>query len=299
MVAQRSRVRPELHLYHLSSAANAPLLAAGPLEGEVGVFDLRSGNLLSRYRTGLDWGGRRLAMSGDGSTVVAAAYSRYGVSAHDALTGRVVWARKDLKHAQTLRNSADGGSLFVRADRFTIVDLMSGKETDRLPAIDAIWESPDGEYRIVETMRRLLRISRYGVPVGVVRAEYNLLDCAFGPGFVVVSESGGALRMISLPAADEVWRTFLPGPSHATRLCYEPSRGVVLANAWPYVHGGAGQLLSLDPADGRLLSAWAGSHYDGVFALDGACLVLPDATLHNSSSGEFLRSLELVKEWVR
>lgn len=230
--------------------------------------------------------------------VVAAAYARHGVRAHDALTGRVVWGRRDLKRIQTVRISADGRSLFVRADRFTILDMMTGEETERLPAVDAIWESPDGEYRVVETMRRLLRISRHGVPVGVVRAEYNLLDCAFGPGCVVVSESSGALRMISLPAGEEMWRSFLPGPCHATGLCYEPRRGLVLVNAWPYVHEGAGLLLSLDSSDGRILSTWEGSHYAGVFALDGTRLVLPDATLHDALSGEFVRSLELVNDWV-
>ncbi|HEX6029900.1 MAG TPA: WD40 repeat domain-containing protein, partial [Tepidiformaceae bacterium] len=214
--------------------------------------------MVSRFSTSLDWGGRRLAMSPDGTVVVAAAYERHGITAHVARTGAVVWQRQDIKGTRSIRISADGKRVFVRSSRLTVMDLQTGQEIGRLHGVEQGWESPDGDY-LLSAMRDY-RIRRgTGEPVAPVpRLTFALLDAAFSPSGVALTESGGPVRFISLPDGAEQWRATPTPGCHVLRLVYESFLDAFLALEWPYEHGGEARVLVLDPLTGGVKHTWSG-----------------------------------------
>lgn len=100
------------------------------------VWDVAAGEKVSEFDTGMDFGGRRLAISADGERVVTGAYHRHGVEAWEAETGRRLWQRKDLKKVQHI-------SVILQAEIFAslqdaagvVLNMESGKDVRRIRGV--------------------------------------------------------------------------------------------------------------------------------------------------------------------
>jgi hypothetical protein len=286
-----------MYLYHLAPAASAPFIAAGPFKGEAGVFDLRDGRLVSRFPTSLDFGGPHLALNPDASILVAAAYERHGISAHAAATGEVLWRRQDIKRTGRIGASADGTRLFVRSSRFTVLDIQTGEEVGRRRGVERVWESRSGGSTLLELATYRVEDSSGATVVTIPPLTFALLDCAFTPEVVALSESGGPVRGISRRDGRERWRITPVAGTHVLRLAYTAASGDILALEWPYEKGGETRVLVLDPSTGAVKHTWSGAHRGSEFCLGGTALVYPDGSVHEARTGAQMLSLEVVPDW--
>src|SRR3981081_857547 len=118
-----------MKIRNIAAARDVPVVAIGAWEHEVEVWDAASAIRIAAFKTSLDSGGRRLAVSHDGTRVAAGAYREHGVSVFDACSGRVVWTRKDLQGIQTLTWSCNGSRLYcgVEVDILHEIDLATGE----------------------------------------------------------------------------------------------------------------------------------------------------------------------------
>src|SRR5882724_12685751 len=86
----------------LATSRRGNVFAAGEFERGVHLYDLLTLERLRTIDTTLDFGGRRLAISNDGSTLIAGAYQVHGIAAYSCDTGKELWRRKDLKKVQQI-----------------------------------------------------------------------------------------------------------------------------------------------------------------------------------------------------
>jgi WD40 repeat protein len=206
-----------MQIRNIAAARDVPVVAIGAWEHEVEVWDAASAIRIAAFNTMLDSGGRRLAVSHDGTRVAAGAYREHGVSVFDAYYGRVVWARKDLQGIQKLTWSRDGSRLYcgLEGDILHEIDLATGKTLDKLTKVGTRVDSPfDNAF--------LLDGKKVHSPSGLSflprRETFCVLDAVFGPNVLAISESGGSIRVFSLESGVEIARYKPPGGVHALQL---------------------------------------------------------------------------------
>jgi len=75
----------------LATSFSGSVIAAGEFERTVHIWDLDTKKHLATFVTILDFGGVRLAITGDDTCCFAAAYHREGVAAYSASAGNEIW----------------------------------------------------------------------------------------------------------------------------------------------------------------------------------------------------------------
>ena len=114
---------------HLATSLNGDVLAFGEFKDSVHVFDLTTGNQISKFDTNLDFGGHRLAVSPNGLFCAIASYDDGSVTLTD-IHGDRLWHREDVEEIQTVKFSLNGKSLFCSHHRGLIsqFDVRTGEE---------------------------------------------------------------------------------------------------------------------------------------------------------------------------
>lgn len=154
----------------------------------------------TRWSTSAD-GDFALASAGDRLVVVAAGYERHGVAAYEALTGALLWQRRDLKRGQQV--SPAGAAVIVCFNQGTahVLDARTGATVSTLRGVRAYWHSPHDHVGVAsvtghlsvlatETWRQIRRVPING---------FAVLDAAFSPHAVLASDvvdvgPGGTVR---------------------------------------------------------------------------------------------------------
>src|SRR5262245_58500523 len=129
---------------HFASSWSGSVIAAAEFERTVHVWDVAAERHLATFPTIMDFGGRRLAITADGRTCIAAAYNVEGIAAYAATDGVEVWRRKDLKKAQTLRVSLDGRRVYACFDNRScqVLNRETGKTIGTWAGVRDVWASP-------------------------------------------------------------------------------------------------------------------------------------------------------------
>jgi WD40 repeat protein len=217
----------------------------------VEVWDAASANKIAAFKTALDSGGRRLAVSHDGTRVAAAAYREHGVSVFDGRSGRLVWTRKDLQGIQTLTWSRDGSRLYCGLEVEIVhgIDLATGETLEKLKNVRTRVDSPFDNAFLLDG-KKLKVHSTSGLSFLPRRETFCILDAVFSPDVLAISESGGSIRVFSLESGIEIARYNPPSGVHALQLGYFADSGDYFALLWPYQNGGSKSLVRLDVSDG-------------------------------------------------
>ena len=201
-----------MRIHQLAAPFAGSRLAVGAFEKNVEVWDIASRARLAVYETVLDGGGDRLAISASGTHVAAAAYTRQGLVCYDAATGAELWRRKDLRRIQHVVFSASNARVYCGQDdrSLAIVDADSGDDAAQsLRGIREVWDSPFDlvQLRDPGRARRPHLVSATGQQIATFdRLSWALLDAAFAPGQVCISEPGGPVRCFDVVSGDERWR---------------------------------------------------------------------------------------------
>ena len=238
---------------HLVAAWAVARVALGEFEKTVAVWDVTSPRRISIFDTVLDFGGERLALSGAGDVLIAAAYHRYGVAAYDVSTGDVMWQRRDIKRPQRLTVSHSARVVYVGTDEKPCLrmSLDTGETVGQLRGVRRIVESPYAALAFVDQARPVVSEGDSVKAIfAVERTTFAFLSIAFGHSQLAVSEAGGPVRCFELSSGLEVWRfTAAPGV-HCLELAYGPELGAFVGVLWSYQSGGHKKLVAFD-ADGK------------------------------------------------
>ncbi len=254
----------------------------GAMEHSAVVIDLDTRSTSTTLETTFDAGGKRLALSDEMGALLAAAYHTYGLASYCCRTGRELWRRKDLKKVQRISLSADGITAYCgREDApLAAVDLRTGETTYTVRGARGLYESRFDLLRFVDTTKPYLSRSDGGQNLPINRLSFAFLDVCFGPGLLVLSESGGPVRCFDTATGLERWRYEPMAERHVLHLGYQTSVPYVLGVEWPYVEGGSKRLIRWSPTDGTLVDTMIlGRPADCCFGLDGEVVVLSDGRI--------------------
>jgi outer membrane protein assembly factor BamB len=215
---------------HIIPSSGNGRVVLGRFEHDVEIWDLGTRKQYAAFTTHYDFGGHRVALSDELNLLFAGAYHRYGLSAHDALTGQIRWVRKDLKRIQVLALSADGRRLFCGREGAPceVVSGVDGATHARLNGTRTVWESAYEAVALIDRFRPVLQ-GRAGDPrFRLPSPKIGFLDVTFTPGRVYLTESGGVVRCLATETGDELWM-YDPGEgTHVLSLSYRPSDGRIV-----------------------------------------------------------------------
>jgi WD40 repeat protein len=241
---------------HLCAPYEGPRIAGAEFESTVYVWDLKARQRISTFETPLDYGGHRLAINPRGDICAVASYTLGGLACYATDSGEVICVRDDLKKLQRVTYSPDGRLLYCGSETgpFTVLDAETGASLAKYPSTDEVFRSPYQPVELLSKRRkgpvelRVVGGKRIATPP---RATFAILDIAFGPDRLCMSESGGPVRCLETEAGAELWR-YTPRPGrHVLELAYTPKAMAFFGVEWPYMKGGAKRLLRFDPKSGK------------------------------------------------
>ncbi len=188
-----------MYASHLAASYAGPVMAIGEFEKTVHLWNVAEPKCLGTLDTVLDFGGDRLAVTGDGKQVVAGSWTK-GVAAYCTTSLNAQWHRKDLKHPQYIRISVDDKRIICCLDTKPCqeLDRSTGETIRTFRGVRELWESPYDPVRLVVNLnrRRFLQTLDGEKLFEIPKETFAILSTAFSPGFVCTSESGGGRPML-------------------------------------------------------------------------------------------------------
>lgn len=291
---------------HVATTFDGNAIAFGEFERAVHVYDLTTDACVSKFGSNLDFGGRRLAIAPNGSICAIASYNDNSLTLID-LHGDHLWQRGDVDEVQRVRFSLDGNTLFCCHHRGIVsqFDVRSGETTrfnwfkKNLYGAEDVFESPYDKYMVVDRIEgdiqiTNLRLKRIGT---LKRKTFAVLDYAFAPEFICISESGGPMTCYHLQTGKEVWELRFPDGIHALDVGYNEETKHFSAVTWPYKNGGPFTLLAIARHNGDIVTETGlPDAADFGFVKRGTRLVLTTGAILSTATGEQLGALDFSLE---
>lgn len=272
---------------HVATSWSGSVIAAGEFERTVHVWDLAAARQLATFDTILDFGGTRLAITGDGKNCIAAAYHVEGVAAYSTSDGTETWRRKDLKKVQTVRVSLDERRVYCCFDEKScqVLNRDTGKTMKTWAGVRDVWENPYQPVMLLEKRALVLQSPDERKITTVARETFAVLCVAFAPGLVCVSESGGPLRCLDTQTGEEHWR-FAEKGQHFLTLAFAEKAEAFVGVCWPYERGGSFRLLRFEPGSGQAsVVTDLGQSGEFAFCQRGTRLLSSDGSVIDSATG--------------
>ncbi len=239
----------------------------------------------------------------NGAYCAIGSYSNNSVTLTD-IHGEQLWQRTDVNEVQNVRFSLDGETLFCSHHRGIVsqFDVRSG-ETLRfnwfkkdLYGAEHLVESPYDKYLVIDRIEGDIRITdqRLKQVAIVKRKTFAVLDYAFAPDFMCISESGGTVTCYHLETGKEVWELPVGNGVHALELGYNEESEHFSAVTWPYKNGGPFMLLNIGRYNGKILSETRLPNATDFGFIDrGTRLILSTGQIMSASTGEQLEALDV------
>jgi outer membrane protein assembly factor BamB len=282
-----------MQVRHIAIARDRPVAALAAFESQVAIWDLQTLRRTLEFDTVLDFGGRRLAMSSDGSCCIAGAYNRDGVAAYDTNTGRVLWSRRDLKKVQYVSFNAESTAVYCGFDRRAchVLDARSGVTVRTIRGVRRVWASELNAAEFRDGTQPMFHPRPDGSPVRIGRTTFAFLDVAFGSDTMCTTESRGPVRCFD-ESGRELWRTPMRDGEHVLTLTYSADARAFFGVAWPFQHGGPRVLRRFDELSGRSDTVViVGDCADTAFFRHGECLLTSDGAIIDTSTGQVTAQL--------
>ncbi len=259
------------------SSPNARLAAGIDVDGRVVVWSSDDLEVEARLVCRYSMGGNRIAVMDAGvPCIVTGSWERPGVQAY-GLAGDLLWQRRDLNRVQTVRPaSADGTLVAVCRENGPahVLDVASGETKASLRGGRDVFFEPNGRRALIE------RSGAVSLEVDGEKAwtrplvSFALLSVSFCEAVVVLSESGGPVRGLSIDDGAEVWRYECEEGVHYVALSYDEPRRSVIAVAMNYATHAPSLVAAFD-REGRMTIVRAdilgAVRTRSIVATDGSC----------------------------
>ena len=241
----------------------------------------------------------RLALSQDGALLFAGSWYAGGAMAYGVFQGREMWRRKDLRRFHGLCAVGPSAHLYCWCDgKATLrLDPASGQTVERLPGAGEVYSSPL-QNLILLAGRKLQFGSESALDrFQAARTTFAVLDVAFGPECLAVSESNGPVRCFSIKTGAELWRHTPPAGNHLIHLSYCAPLDLFVGVDWAYQAGGEYHLIHLSRASGAIsrISDLVSAR-DIAFCRSGLTLINSEGDVIDAASGRAIRRLDFPRE---
>jgi hypothetical protein len=288
---------------HLAITDDSSIVAAALFEKTVQIWSWKTGQQLGEFQTVLDFGGRRLALTPDGSICIVGAWGQRGrggrgLAAYSIPDGRVLWNRKDIRHIQCVRLSGSGREIYcgVEGSSAHIIETASGEPLGRVRSAKKIVGSRYSSHQLIVQKGRYM--VRGESEFEIAPLSFGLLDAVFSPEAVCLSEPKdflhpreeiGGIRLIDLATGDPRWYLDLA----SNRLAYNVSdqkfycvdRKETAPHHWSLI------CLASTPFEcdqvRKLGNAW-----EVAFSPSGTVLVTAQGDVYKTSTGALLAHLD-------
>ena len=224
----------------MTAASQARRLAAGLFKETVSIWDLSSKAQLAEFKTVLDFGGERLALSADGNLCAAASWrsgASGGVACYHAASGETIWHRKDIRRTQIIRFSATSKTISCGLDEGQLLrlDARTGETVESIARVRDTIERSDAGVALFDYLERGY-VLKGPSEIEIPRTTGTMLDAAFSADLLCLSESAGPVRCFEIANGTERWSYETAPDSHVLQLHFARFDGNFYGVAW----GGGG-----------------------------------------------------------
>lgn len=277
---------------HIATSFNGQTIALAEFERRVQIFDIYSLQVISEFDTILDYGGKRLAISEDGSICICGCWERQGICAYEIKTGKIVWQRKDLKkvqHIQTLY--ADSSKFFAQfaTGASRIFDINTGNDIEKITGAKYFFNSMFLEIDIIDKSRSIQIVDRQTkkAKVNIGRQTFGTLDLDIAEDCFAVSESGGPLSCYDIVSGQLKWRISTNENGHFIKVAFNKELDNFIGVTWPFMRRGKKKVKYINKNTGAIeREILINQPVEIEFALNGSVLITSDRELINIESRE-------------
>jgi hypothetical protein len=276
---------------YIAASQRTSRVAAALFERHVQIWDVETKSVVNEFETMFSFGGHRLALDPLGERCIAAAWKagkHGGVACSETNTGKLIWHRQDLEETQRVRFAPGGGAAWCVPDSgpTKLLDVANGKTLDAFTGLRDIFDS-DYSSDVLLVKRKRDYILQKEKSLQIRRLTFAILDVAFGPQSLAISESGGPVRCIDSSTGTELWR-HSPGKNiHFLRLWYRQTDRNFYGVQWEFQKGSFRSLVRLDGNCGEpkvlcQLNSWEevySAKSDRIITSSGEVLDPPDGRL--------------------
>ena len=280
----------------MAASNRSARVAAAFFERQVQIWDVEKAKCVNELETVFSFGGPRLSLDPPGERCIAAAWkagTHGGVACYETNTGKLIWHRQDLRRTQRVRFSSEGETLWCVPDSgpTKLLDAASGKTLDALTGLRDIFDSEYSSDLLLEKRKRDYILRKEGT-VQIPRLTFAILDVAFGPESLAMSEAGGPVRCINSSTGIELWRHSPGKHIHFLSLWYRQTDRNSYGVQWEFHKGSFRSLVRLDANSGEPAVICQLNSWDEVHCPKLDCIVTSSGAVLDLSDGRLLSGLQ-------
>jgi WD40 repeat protein len=277
----------------LTSARHVPIIAAARFERNIQIWNWDTGELGCEFETVTD-GHTHLSLSPSGDYLLAANWrkgERGGVGCYRTSTGEKLWHRQDIRRTGRIRFASDGASVWCGIDGSPLQQLnaQTGETLTAMRAVQEVLDSPFSNHRLVIGRKEIL--IKGGKGFAVPGLSFAVLDAAFGPNTLCLTEAGGVARCIDLDFGAERWRYTPPKGHHLIFLSYSNCDRCFYGAQWSYERGGPSLLMRISEGTGAFAEVCDLNAYPDCCCFGDGVVVTSSGDVVSLTSGKSLRKL--------
>jgi WD40 repeat protein len=276
-------------------------LAAAHFEKTIQIWDLDSQKLISEFPTIFCSGARNLALAPDARMLVAGLSKPRGkVVAYEVQTGKELWERKFV-YPSSLRFEPTGQFVVCSEDRSLVLhlDANTGATVQSTKGISQYIEGPQGVTLSAPAKRSdPLRLIAGEHSVQIDRLGFAVLDAAFSPHCLCLTEAKGPVRCISYRDGGFRWVFDPSRDGHVVRLHYSQSVDAFFGVLFSFNGQGSRHLLRFDVVTGDYERICKLDSWEEVFLTTRDRIVTSAGEIRNLSNGELVGQLAFPLEGI-
>jgi hypothetical protein len=207
-----------------------------------------------------------------------------------------LWQRSGIPYPTDLHFGPGGHwiSCVVEDRKVELIDPRTGETNTVLDRARNYFEGPCGQLLTVPKGRAYLL--RTGAPLPnakfqVDQLAFALLDAAFSPDSLYLTEPGGPTRCIDCLVGSERWRFDPPLGSHVLKLYYSAKDNFTYGILWHYEQGLFRYLVRFNPTDGQMVRLCSLDSWEEAFVPATHQLITSSGSIVNLADGEIVGML--------
>lgn len=251
------RTLPGVFFDH-AATLRGPRIALVRLDCTAFVADLETQRLSAPFRVFWDNGGRRVALTEDGTLCVTGTYNKGGLAGYELPSRRLLWHRPELKRVEGITWDQRRGVFVVERDqkRAVCVKPTTGEVLDvPLPRLEEFAASPYDDLWLVSGRDlRVVSALEQRLVFRIERKSFAVLCACFSPDAVFVSEPGSPLRGVDLRSGRTLWELRQEG-KHWMKVAYSEARHRLYGFRWGFKKDGDSYLDEIDVTSGTIVKS--------------------------------------------
>lgn len=277
------------HIFASEKSNN--LFVTAEYDEKVTIWSLKNKTKINEIKTNLDFGGERvLIIEEPNPIVITGSYDKYGVTAYNALNGKKLWERKDLKKNQFLTIIKEGNKerIGVGFDKkpFELLELETGKTLKKYEDVSKIFKKNESSVAILKMQNKLKIIN--------LKNDENVFENEISFENLILKKDGYILNtqysIISFNNNNQCeWEYKVPKNHIIHKLSWNEKTSSCLFVMWNYEEGGSKILGKIDKKGCIFEKNQIGEIWEQYFMDSGKLII--------TSNGEVLSTEDLNIKW--